>query len=183
MISWRRPSAEDVERYREQRLHSEPTCLPANEPPPGFHRETYVGEVGTGLDAFDRARLGIERWAAQQGAGVEIVPADAPIVAGTVVAFSTRQLGLWIVAACRIEVVVDEPGRFGFVYATLPDHPECGYESFIVCQVGDVVTFEIEPVSKPGVPIVRLGGPITKRLQRNAALGYLAAMKVFVADA
>ena len=181
MISVRRPSTEDLVRYREERLETEPTCLPADQPPRGFHREVYRAVVGEGPDAFARARLGIDQWAAQIGSGFEIVPVDAPIVEGAVVAFSTQQMGLWIVAACRIETVVDEPNRYGFVYATLPDHPECGYESFMVSEADGVVTYELEPVSKPGVPIVWLGAPVTRLLQRNAAHGYVAAMTRFVA--
>ena len=181
MISVRKPSTDDLARYRDARLGAEPTCLPADEPPRGFHREVYRAVVGAGPAAFDRARLGIQQWAAQIGSGFEVVPADAPIVEGAVVAFSTQQLGLWIVAACRIESVIDEPHRYGFVYATLPDHPECGYESFMVSEADGVVTYELVPVSKPGVAIVRLGAPVTRLLQRSAANGYIAAMKRFVA--
>lgn len=35
-------------------------------------------------------------------------------------------------APCRVIYVVDEPNRKGFAYGTLPGHPECGEESFMV---------------------------------------------------
>jgi uncharacterized protein (UPF0548 family) len=129
---------------------------------------------------FDRARRGLERWAAHRGSGVEIHPPNAPLAAGTTVAILTRQLGLWVLAACRVESVIDEPTRFGFVYATLPDHPEQGYESFIVHEVDGKIIFEIDAVSRPGIPIVRLGAPVTRLLQRRASDAYLAALHSWV---
>ena len=86
-----------------------------------------------------------------RGSGVEVVPDDAALLPGTTVAILTRQLGLWVLAACRIESVIDEPRRFGFVYSTLPDHPECGYESFVVTNVDDEIVFTIDAVSRPGI--------------------------------
>ncbi len=41
-----------------------------------------------------------------------------------------------------VESVIDQPTRFGFVYATLPDHPEQGYESFIVNDVDGEITWD-----------------------------------------
>ncbi len=114
--------------------------------------------------------------------GVEVFPADATLAAGATIAILTRQLGLWVLAACRIESVIDEPTRFGFVYATLPDHPECGYESFVASIDGDEVTFTIDAVSRPGIPLVRLGAPLTRVLQRRATNAYLAALGRYVED-
>ncbi len=102
---------------------------------------------------------------------------------GETVAILTRQLGLWVLASCRVVSVIDEPAAFGFVYATLPDHPEEGYESFVVRhdeREADAVVFTIEAVSRPGVPIVRIGAPITQLLQRRAAHAYLAALETWV---
>lgn len=180
MILVRRPSPERVEDYRESRLNSAPTALPAPEPPSGYRHDIFKRTVGSGRMDFDRARRGLERWAAHRGSGVEIFPSDAPLAAGTTVAILTRQLGLWVLAACRVESVIDEPTRFGFVYATLPDHPEQGYESFIVNEVDGEIIFEIDAVSRPGIPIVRLGAPVTQLLQRRASDAYLAALNSWV---
>jgi uncharacterized protein (UPF0548 family) len=180
VISVRRPSFERVEEYRRELLSVEPTALPAEHPPPGFRRDRFTRTMGNGEADFERARLGLQQWVAHRGSGVEVYPADAPPAPGSVVAILTRQLGLWVLAACRIESVVDEPRRFGFVYATLPDHPECGYESFFVGDDDGVITFEIEAVSRPGTPIVRLGAPVTRELQRRASHGYLDALRAFV---
>lgn len=181
MISLRRPSDADVERYRARCLDAAPTCLPADDPPPGFHHDRTTRVVGRGTDQFDRARLGLRQWAAHRGSGVAVYPADAPLEAGSVVGLVTRQMGLWLLFACRVESVIDEPGRFGFVYATLPDHPECGYESFVVVLQGDDVLFEIEAVSRPGTALVRLAAPITRSIQERATRAYLDALTTWVA--
>ncbi|MCU1370290.1 MAG: hypothetical protein JWO77_1484 [Ilumatobacteraceae bacterium] len=180
MILIRRPTAERVERYRQDRLDSTPTALPASVPPPGYQHETFKRVIGTGEADFARGRSGLEQWAAHRGSGVEVYPADARLSAGSTVAILTRQLGLWVLAACRVESVVDEPTRFGFVYATLPDHPEQGYESFIVSNVDGKTVFEIDAVSRPGIPLVRLGAPVTRLLQRRASDAYLAALQAWV---
>lgn len=108
-------------------------------------------------------------------------PVDAPLEPGSTVAIVTRQLGLWVLAACRVESVTDEPSSFGFVYSTLPDHPERGYESFMVRHLGDgEVIFDIEAVSRPGIPLVRIGAPVTRMVQRRASHAYLAALRSYV---
>ena len=180
MILIRRPTPERVEDYRRARLDSAPTTKPAPEPPPGYRHESFKRTLGAGPEDFLRARQGLERWAAHRGSGVEVHPSDAELTPGSTVAILTRQLGLWVLAACRVEAVFDEPTRFGFVYATLPDHPEQGYESFIVSDVGGEIIFEIDAVSRPGIPLVRLGSPVTRLLQRRASDAYLAALHTSV---
>ena len=43
-----------------------------------------------------------------------------------------RVLGMWTLNAARVVFVIDEPGRFGFAYGTLPRHVESGEERFLV---------------------------------------------------
>lgn len=180
MISLRRPTPEQVEAYRQARLGAAPTASSLDDPGPGFHHDEFARTIGSGPEQFGRAREGLERWAAHRGSGVEVFPADAGLVSGDTVAILTRQLGLWVLASCRVETVIDEPTRFGFVYATLPDHPERGFESFVVSQVDGEVVFTIEAVSQPGIALVRLGSPVTRVLQRRAVGAYLAALATWV---
>lgn len=180
MITVRRPAAREVERYRSERLDAAPSCTPAPEPPPGFHHESFRRVVGQGPRSFARARVGLRRWAAHRGSGVEVFPPEAEVAPGATVALVTRQLGLWVLAACRVVTLVDEAARFGFVYATLPGHPACGYESFLIRLGSDDLVFDIDVVSRPGVPLARLGGPVTRRLQRQAATAYLDALADWV---
>ena len=180
MISLRRPSMETVDRYRSERIGAQPTCPLTTTAPPGFRRERFSRTVGSGTADFERARRGLLAWAAHRGSGVEVFPADAAVEPGETVALLMRQLGLWVLASCRVVEVVEEPEEFGFTYATLPDHPECGYESFTVRLDGDAVRFDVEATSRPGIPLVRLGGPLTRQLQRRASNAYLDALATWV---
>jgi uncharacterized protein (UPF0548 family) len=180
VITVRRPSALKIEQYRTERVGMAATCSPTTEPPAGFRHESFRRVVGRGAGPFDKARTGLRRWAAHRGSGVEVFPADADLAPSSTVALLTCQLGLWVLAACRIEALVDEPSNFSFVYTTLPDHPECGYESFAIRLDGDDVSFEIDAVSRPGIPLVRIAAPVTHRLQRNASIAYLTAMEAWV---
>jgi uncharacterized protein (UPF0548 family) len=183
VISVRRPSPTEVEAYRQARVGVDPTARTASDPPPGFHHDRFARPLGSGPATFARARQGIERWVPHRGAGVEVEPHEAAPSEGATVAILTQQLGLWVLGACRVEEVVDAPDRFGFTYATLPDHPECGYESFTVVDAGHEVRFEIEAVSRPGIALVRLATPITRQLQRRAVGRYLDALARWVDEA
>lgn len=177
MLSLRRPDDAAIDAYRRTRLGMAVTGVVADQPAPGFRQERSNRVVGVGPDAFERGRAGLEQWVAHRGSGVEVFPAEVGIAEGETVVVVTRQGGVWVMAACRIERVINEPATFGFVYATLPGHPECGYESFIVAQEDGVVRFHIDAVSKPGMLLVRLGGPVTRWLQRRATTGYLDAIE------
>ena len=139
--------------------------------------------MGEGPDAFEAAGRGLRQWMAHRGSGVEVFPSDAGVVEGETVVLLTRQVGLWVLMACRIESIVDETDHLGFTYAALPGHPERGYESFGVRLLADgQVRFEIVAVSRPGLALVRLLGPLARLLQRRATRGYLNALAAAVAD-
>jgi uncharacterized protein (UPF0548 family) len=111
-----------------------------------------------------------------------VFPPTVGVEEGATVALLTRQVGLWVLAACRLVSVIDQPTRYGFLYATLPDHPECGVESFVITTEGLEVTFDIEATSRPGVALVRLVALVGRALQRRATDAYLAAMRDWVAN-
>jgi uncharacterized protein (UPF0548 family) len=112
-------------------------------------------------------------WGVQRGAGLLVVPG------GRVEVGSTQRLGLGVGplrlwAPCRVVYVVDEPGRRGFAYGTLPGHPERGEESFVVSiDADDVVEFTVTAFSRPARWFARLGGPVTKLAQRQITWRYL----------
>jgi uncharacterized protein (UPF0548 family) len=157
MISLRRPHLGAIATYREARLSAQPTCTPGQALLSEFSHERFSRDIGVEDRDFERARTGLMCWAAHRGSGVEVFPETAEVRGGETVAILTRQLGLWVLAACRVVSVVDQPTEFGFTYATLPDHPECGYESFTVVLDAGTVRFDVEATSKPGIPLVRVG--------------------------
>jgi uncharacterized protein (UPF0548 family) len=144
--------------------------------PPGYEhgRESVV--IGTNELAFAAGADGLRRWACHRAIGVRVWPADAPVDVDTTVALALPVGPLRLLAACRVVRVIDDPDRFGFAYGTLRSHPEIGEEAFVVHQHGDTVTFTITVFWRAGDPIVRLGGPVTGRVQRRATLGYLRGL-------
>lgn len=175
MISLRRPSADAIDDYATARISEQPTGTRPLDAAGGFRRDEYRRRVGSGPADFDRAREGLRRWAAHRGAGIEVVP-DVPVAEGRTVAIVTRQLGLWLLAACRVTHVDDEPASYAFTYATLPGHPECGEETFTVRLDDGLVYFEIVVVWRLEATLVRLAAPVTHRLQRRATTAYLDAL-------
>jgi uncharacterized protein (UPF0548 family) len=86
-----------------------------------------------------------------------------------------RRLGLDI--PCRVVWTVDEPGRRGFAYGTLPGHPESGEESFVVSLGPDgEVVYSLRAFSRLATPVSRLGGPLSHRAQSFALDRYVSAI-------
>lgn len=180
MLTLRRPSQAQVDRYLSARLKMAPTCTVNETTSRRFHHDEVTLVVGHGQADFERAQRGLDAWAAHRGSGVEVHPAEAEIREGDTVAVLTRQLGVWVLAACRIIAVEAEPASYGFTYATLPDHPECGIESFIVRLADAEVRFEITADSRPDIPLVAIGAPVTRRIQQRATTAYLRALRTWV---
>ena len=138
---------------------------------------SFTRTLGHGRAAFDGAVRGLREWAPQLALGARVHPAGAPIETGTTVLIVLRAGPVEVVAPDRIVACVDEPGRFGFAYGTLPGHPERGEESFLVCLEADgSVTATVTVVAGPGSRLARAGGPILGILQRAAIRRYLAAL-------
>ncbi|MEU9102122.1 DUF1990 domain-containing protein [Streptomyces sp. NPDC048361] len=82
-----------------------------------------------------------------------------------------------LVIPCHVVWTVRSAERIGFAYGTLPGHPECGEESFVVGREADgLVWFEVAAFSRPARWYARLGGPFTRLLQDLAIRRYLRAV-------
>jgi uncharacterized protein (UPF0548 family) len=179
---------ESMGRYLHQRLDAVPTYADFGATlrgtgPAGFRRDHYEIDLGSGDAIFERGVLGLKTWQAHRIRGVRVFPADAEVRTGVTVVVSLGLPVLALAAPCRIVGVVDEPGRWGFAYGTLPDHPEQGEEAFCVSQsAGGSVQFDITAFSRPGSALVRLAGPIGRSAQSRGAKGYLAALQRFVQE-
>ncbi len=92
-----------------------------------------------------------------------------------------RNLGLWLLNACRIVYVVDEEEpiqRYGFAYGTLPDHAETGEERFVVerDRASGEVWYDILAFSRPRMLLAWLGYPYVRQVQKRFAKASAAAM-------
>jgi uncharacterized protein (UPF0548 family) len=127
--------------------------------------------LGQGEGTYQRAIDALRSWKHFDLGWVTIVPRNTPIEVGRVVAVQAQTFGFWSLSACRIVYVIDElepMKRFGFAYGTLPNHVECGEERFTIeWHRDDSVWYDIHAFSRPHHPLVRLGFPIARRLQKR----------------
>ncbi|MFG3287071.1 DUF1990 family protein [Streptomyces sp. NPDC048111] len=141
--------------------------------------------VGHGQEAFERAGAYVMAWGVQRGAGFGVYP-GVPAVPGATALVVLRAPGLpfpRLVIPCRVVWAVRTARRTGFAYGTLPGHPECGEESFVVGREADgLVWFEVAAFSRPARWYARLGGPVTKLLQDLATRRYLRAVARVVSE-
>ena len=153
----------------------------AGREPEGFRHNHYESVLGVGPETFQRAKAGLKTWQAHRLPGVRVFLDNQEIHTGATVVVTLGTPIAALAAPCRIVSVLDTPTRWGFAYGTLPGHPEQGEEAFVVSIAPDqTVRFEIVAFSRPGDPLVRLSGPIGRRIQNRGTGGYLRALKRFV---
>ena len=140
----------------------------------------YQQTVGHGPASFETGKGMLRQWRMHRDAGVRVEP--VPLAVGNDVVLWTRTLGLTLVFACRITDVVDEDASFGFTYATLPGHPEEGFETFRLELINDVVQLHINGASRPALWITKASGPIGARLQKQATERYIDVMRAAIRD-
>jgi uncharacterized protein (UPF0548 family) len=149
--------------------------------PEGFRHDRYETRLGRGHETFRRAVEGLKAWETHRLPGVRVFPQGQEIQTGGTVVVTLGTPLLALAAPCRIVSVVDEEGRWGFAYGTLPGHPEQGEEAFVVSISPDeTVQFEVVAFSHPGDLLVRLSGPIGRAIQKGGTNGYLRALRRFV---
>ena len=148
----------------------------AGELPAGYQHLRASRVVGSGRELFDRCVETVMTWGVQTGAGLLVVPGSRVHEgAHNQIGLRLGPLRTW--APCRVVYVVDEPDRKGFAYGTLSGHPECGEESFVVSIDEDgLVQFDVTAFSRPARWFARLGGPITRLIQRRVTWRYLDAV-------
>jgi uncharacterized protein (UPF0548 family) len=152
--------------------------------PPGYDADHHRARLGAGSEAFERGKAALARWEMFRLGWVELCWSDAPIAPGRAVAVLAKGWGLWWLNACRIVYVIDEPGRFGFAYGTLPDHVEMGEERFLVERdpADDSVWYDLFAFSRPHHFLTRLAYRATRGAQKRFARASLRAMQRAVGD-
>ncbi len=110
----------------------------------------------------------------EQAYGEDGTPLVSP---GTTAVLSIKAFGLVVKAPVRVVYLVEEPGRRGFAYGTLPGHPESGEESFVVeRRQDDSVWIVIRAFSRPSTWYYRLGYPVLRIMQARATRRYLRSL-------
>jgi uncharacterized protein (UPF0548 family) len=177
----RRPTTSDLARVVGAQATSELTYAERGatlgSPPPGYRHDQWNADLG-GYDeaTFDRLGAAIWHWQVQRGAGLTIYPAG-PARPGLTFVLSFRVSGVYVVAAGRVVYLTREPGRLGFAYGTLPQHPEQGEEAFHVVRDGSRIVLQITAFSRPRHPLARAGAPVTRLVQVRMNKAYLQSMR------
>ena len=171
------PTHEDLVRFRQARpTYDHVGSTFGTEPADAPRRHESSVKVGVGEAAFLSARESLRSWRPQRSLGATVMPPDVhPDLDETVVlGFGVGPLRMLV--PNRIVAVVDEPDRYGYAYGSLPGHPECGEEQFLVELLpgGDVV-LTIRVDAGPAHQL-RLFRPILTAVSRVAAGRYQAAV-------
>ncbi|MFJ9040093.1 DUF1990 family protein [Streptomyces sp. NPDC102406] len=147
--------------------------LAAKRLPQGYAHLDRRVRLGSGPQCFERAGAAVLAWGAQRGAGLRVTPGDDVREGADVVLRA-----LWLRIPCRVVRVVRDTTCVGFAYGTLPGHPECGEEAFLVERDADgSVWFRIRAFSRPGRWYTRVAGPVGRVVQVWVTGRYLRAVE------
>ena len=152
------------------------------EAPRGFTLDHNRVLLGNGIELYERAVEALKQWRQFDLGWVTLVPQGVKLEKDAIVAVKARAVGTWSLSACRVVYTINEQGpvrRFGFAYGTLPDHVERGEERFLIewNPLDNSVWYDILAFSQPRHPLVRLGSPVARKLQKRFARDSLAVMK------
>ena len=162
----------DLETLEELPLtYSEVGATAASQLPAGYDHLHIERQIGTGQQRFEQAADAVMRWGMQRGAGLRVQASSEVVEVDTVVLV---RMG-FLPAPCRVVYVIDEPDIRGFAYGTLPGHPECGEERFVVRRdpTTSAVFAEVSAFSRPATWWSKAGRPLVSVAQRVIARRYL----------
>jgi uncharacterized protein (UPF0548 family) len=146
--------------------------------PAGYAHVDRDEPLGHGRRAFEHSARALSAWAMHRHAGLTVTASAPTADVGTIAVLTLGWRRLGIVAPCRVVYTVDEPDRKGFAYGTLPGHPECGEEAFIVelTPAGEV-RFTVRAFSRHASLLARAGGPVSGRVQALITHRYVRALR------
>lgn len=186
MFTLTEPSAHDVAAFISRQANQsfsyvEVGATQANAPA-GYTVDHNRVQLGHGAEIYQRAVKALQHWRQFDLGWVTIATKDVKIEKDAVVAVKAWACGMWTLNACRVVYVVDEDGpltRFGFAYGTLLDHIERGEERFLIewNRNDDSVWYDILAFSQPRHPLVRLGFPVARMMQKRFARDSLSRMR------
>jgi len=146
--------------------------------PPGYHHLHRQARIGSGGPCFARAVDQLMGWELQRRSGVRVLASTPRVRRGSTAVLLLGPGRLAVKAPVRVVALVDEPGRQGFVYGTLPGHPETGEESFVVeHDAQDAVIVRVTAFSRPGTPLTKVAGPVGRMVQKVVTERYLRALR------
>ncbi|MFC9968158.1 DUF1990 family protein [Nocardia ignorata] len=143
----------------------------------GFQRFETCVVIGDGEQVWEAARQAVLCWGVKRRSGFRIVP-DGTVAVGAEYRVSVGWGPLSVHEPVRVVAVVDTEDRCGFAYGTLPGHPVCGEEAFVVHRRPDgTVEFTLRSLTRPApTGFWRTIFPILLVAQRHYRRRYLRAL-------
>ncbi|NSC20384.1 DUF1990 domain-containing protein [Streptomyces albus subsp. chlorinus] len=134
--------------------------------PPGFGRLRVRTRVGEGRAVFEAASRALMEWRAHRAMGVTMATDAGRAAPGVLVTVGLGVGPLRVRGPCRVVWTVREERRTGWAYGTLPGHPQCGEEAFVVEHAEDGrVWLTVSAYSRPALWWTRAGGPLVRVFQ------------------
>lgn len=182
-INFEKPDKAGLERFVQAQSALPVTYHGGLEAEPGFTRKRTLEPLGSSAQVFERAVTGLKGWAVYP-TWLTLYPHPAPLIEGTCVALVTGFAPVWTVSTVRVVTVAETTQRFSFTLQTLPQHAVTGLERFSVyLDDTETVWYEILAVSKPQHPLVKLGAPVLRVVQKRFARDSVRSLKRFLARA
>ncbi len=144
--------------------------------PAGFRIFRHEAVIGAGRERWAAAAAAVLEWGMQRGAGIRV--STPRVVVGDDVTITIPFLGVVLIRArTRVLAVVDETDRRGFVYGTLPGHPERGEEAFLVTIDDEgTVRASVQGFSRPSSGFWMLTAPALRIVQAIYTRRYVSAL-------
>lgn len=144
--------------------------LEAGSAPAGYRGLRVRTRIGDGTADFEAAARAVSEWRMHRAMGVVMDTEAARAEPGVRVVVGLGAGPLRLRAPCRVITDLSGERRRGFVYGTLPGHPERGEEAFVVdLEDDDSVWLTVVAFSRPAVWWTRLAGPLVRVMQRSYA--------------
>jgi uncharacterized protein (UPF0548 family) len=148
-------------------------------PPPidGYHFVRGTTQLGEGRGTYERAVRSLQEWRVHERVGLSVTSNRPDVEQGSTAVCQMRIVGLNVTIVCRVVKIFDDENQWGFAYGTLPHHVEQGEELFLVARRSDgTVHFSVSAFSRPRHPLVKVGAPVARAVQRVITTRYLRAM-------
>jgi uncharacterized protein (UPF0548 family) len=189
LVRLSRPQAADLVAVRQAAAtqdFSYDVGILSGRPAPGMAVDTLEVVLGSGDQAWERAKAAISSWAPFDLGWVSIETGGTAPEPRLDVVVHAVVCGLHFTPACRVISVHDlrdgAAARFGFTYGSLQRHVEIGEELFEVAHSADGrVMYRIEVMARPGRWYARLGKPLADRVRSRFRRDSAAAMLRYVA--
>jgi uncharacterized protein (UPF0548 family) len=193
MILLDKPSKEKIDHFLVSLQEKQLTYSPAgmtkdsSTAPAGYITDHNRIRLGKSAKVFDQSVNALNNWQHFNLGWLNVSDIHTNIEAGMQIGLICSFAPIWLLFACRILYVINEDGpikKCGFVYGTLPGHPETGEERFTIewHDEDDSVWYDLLAFSKPGNLLTTIGYPLTRTLQKKFVKDSQRAMLSSISD-